>query len=568
MIGARPQAPLYHLGAMSRWRTILAVVGAAIAMVGVLPARALASATEQSSLLDDDQLIYGSPKHTVQTLQTLHALGVDTVKVSVVWQLIAPNASSAQRPNFDATNPAAYPPGAWSRWDALVETAQQLGMHVYFLVIGPAPVWAVPPGNRSSQGPALGWMPNPTDYRNFVQAIGTRYSGAYVAPPAPTHATGLPGVPGVTVPGATVPGASLTSASASSTPATPIPRVNYWGIWNEPNERSWLTPWYRQAGRRRTLIQPQEYRALVDAAWNGLNASSHGSDTIMIGETANRGIMSPVPFMRSLYCVGSNLRPLGGSAASSLGCPTSGSPSQFVSQHPGLFNSAYAHHPYGFEAPPNRRDPQAGYITLYNIPSFERTLNRTFASYGQHPSGGVPLYLTEWGFKTNPPNPYVKTTPAQQAAWIDEGEYMTWTMPYIRGLTQFLLVDSPPRTNEPKGSALYWSSFQTGLEYLNGRKKPSFAAFQVPIWLPRQRHGSSVTIWGQLRPAAHNATQYGVIEFQRKGSSSWKELTEIQTDSPEGFIYNHVSIPSAGMVRLGWLDPNGSVYYSRSVPIS
>jgi hypothetical protein len=549
---------------MSRSRRVLAAVGAVLAMVGALPVHALASTTEQSMLLDDDQLIYSSAKHMVQTLQTLHSLGVDVVKVSVVWQLLAPNAASSQRPaNFDATNPAAYPPGAWNRWDTLVRTAQQLGMKVYFLVIGPAPVWAVPPANRTSQGPNLGWMPNPADYRNFIEAVGRRYSGVYLDPPAPTQGGSLPGLPSVAIPGA-----NLTSAATSSTPATPIPRVNYWGIWNEPNERSWLVPWYRQSGHKRALIQPQEYRALVDAAWNGLQASSHGSDTIMIGETANRGIMSPVPFMRSLYCVGSSLRPLQGTAASSIGCPTTGAPSQFAAQHPGLFDTSYAHHPYGFEAAPNRPDPHTGYVTLANIPSFERTLNRIFGTYGQHPNGGVPLYLTEWGFKTNPPNPYVTTTPAQQAAWIDQGEYMTWTMPYVHALTQFLLVDSPPRSGEPKGSALYWSSFQTGLEYINGRRKQSFQAFMVPIWLPVARHGSRVTIWGQLRPAAHSATQYGEIEFQRAGSSSWKELTEIQTDSPEGFVYNHVSIPSAGMVRLGWLNPNGSVYYSRSVPVS
>src|SRR5437660_9683912 len=107
---------------MSRWRMALAAVVAAIAMVGVLPARALASTTEQSSLLDDEQLIYSTPKHMVQTLQTLHTLGVDVVKVSMVWQLVAPNASSSQRPSFDATNPAAYPPGACQRWDTLVKT--------------------------------------------------------------------------------------------------------------------------------------------------------------------------------------------------------------------------------------------------------------------------------------------------------------------------------------------------------------------------------------------------------------------------------------------------------------
>ena len=90
----------------------------------------------------------------------------------------------------------------------------------------------------------------------------------------------------------------------------------------------------------------------------------------------------------------------------------------------------------------------------------------------------------------------------------------------------------------------------------------------VPIWLPSQRHGHNVAVWGQLRPAAHNTTQYGVIEFQRRGSKSWKELTEVRTSSPEGFTYNHVSIPAAGNIRLGWLDPDGSVFYSRTVPVS
>ena len=90
----------------------------------------------------------------------------------------------------------------------------------------------------------------------------------------------------------------------------------------------------------------------------------------------------------------------------------------------------------------------------------------------------------------------------------------------------------------------------------------------VPIWLPAQRHGRHVAVWGQLRPADPGSTQYGLMEFRRKGSSSWKELTEVQTNSPEGFIYSHVSIPSAGNVRLGWLDPDGTVHYSRAVAIS
>ena len=278
--------------------------------------------------------------------------------------------------------------------------------------------------------------------------------------------------------------------------------------------------------------------------------------------------MSPVPFMRALYCVGSKLRPLRGNAASAFGCPTSGPTSSFVSQHPGLFRTAYAHHPYGFEAPPNRPDPDKGFVTLINVPSFERTLNRIFGAYGQHRPGGVPLYLTEWGFKTNPPNPYVRTSPTDQAAWINEGEYMMWREPYVKEYTQFLLVDSAPKPHTRKGSALYWSTFQTGLEYQNGRQKPAFTAFRVPIWLPNARRGRHVAVWGQLRPADHSTTQYGLVEFQRHGSRSWKELTAVQTNSPEGFIYTHVSIRRAGLVRLGWISPNGSVSYSRTVRVS
>src|SRR5690242_140436 len=116
---------------MSRRRMVIAAVGLVVAMACALPSHALASSTEQTSLLDDDQLIYVPTQQMLSTLTTLHTLGVDTIKVSLVWQLIAPNANSTKRPpKFDATDPGAYPPGAWSRWDTLVDVAHELGMNV------------------------------------------------------------------------------------------------------------------------------------------------------------------------------------------------------------------------------------------------------------------------------------------------------------------------------------------------------------------------------------------------------------------------------------------------------
>jgi len=552
---------------MSRPAWILAAVLAAVAFLCAVPARTLADATQSSMMMDDDQLIYVSQQHMVSTLQRMAWLGANVVKVSMVWQLVAPDPTSTKRPNFDASDPAAYPRGVWGRWDALVQTAHQLGMNVYFLIIGPAPKWAIPAGNRNTgQGPDLGEAPSANEYRQYVQAVGRRYSGAYVPGSAAPDAGSTTTTPvGVTVPGVTI------SQGSTPSPVSPaIPRVDYWGLWNEPNERSWLNPWYKSLGSHHlAYIQPEEYRGLVDAGWSGLSASSHSSDTVMIGETANRGILTPTQFVRGLYCVGNNLRPLRGSAASNVGCPTSGRASQFANQHPGLFEAAgWAHHPYSFDVPPNRPYPDRTWVTIQNLGSFERLLTGIYSVYGLHPSQGVSLYLTEWGEKSNPPNPYVKTTTAEQADWINQAEYMTWRMPYVRGLDQFLLVDSPPRTEDPKGSPLYWSSYQTGLEFQNGSAKPALPAYRVPIWLPTARHGHNVGVWGQLRPANHSSTQDGVIEFQSRGSSRWSELGEVQTSSPEGFIYNHVNIPSAGSVRLGWLDPGGAVVYSRSVAVS
>ena len=247
--------------------------------------------------------------------------------------------------------------------------------------------------------------------------------------------------------------------------ATPLPRVNYWGIWNEPNEGAWLNPQWRTVGRGgRVLIAPLLYRQLVDAAYSAFRATGHAHDTILIGETASRGWIYPIQFVDALYCVNSHNRPLVGTAATNLGCPRSGSRSQFAARNPGLFASEYAHHPYSFDTPPNRI-VSPGLITLANLGVLERTLNGIFATYGKHPRGGVPMYLTEWGYKSNPPNPFVKTSLTQQATWLNQGEYMTWKDRYVRALDQFLLVDDKPRAGARKGSLSYWSTFQSGLLY-------------------------------------------------------------------------------------------------------
>jgi hypothetical protein len=262
---------------------------------------------------------------------------------------------------------------------------------------------------------------------------------------------------------------------------------------------------------------------------------------------------------------------LTGRAAELAACPQHDTRAEFVAANPALFGATgFAHHPYSFNAPPNKPYFLRSWITMYNLGSFEQMLNRIVGSYGQSRRGGVPLYLTEFGYESDPPNPFVKNTTAQQAAWLNEAEYMAYRDPYVKTVTQFELVDSLPNSSDKVGTYAYWArSFQTGLEFSDGDPKPAFDAYRIPIWVPDTRPGISVPVWGELRPADHYQLQYAVIEFRRSGTRSFKQLTEVSTANSQGFVSAHVAIPSAGSVRLAWLDPaTGTAYYSRSVTIS
>jgi hypothetical protein len=516
---------------------MLLLAGAVCAATCVLPAAANASSTMVSSMMDDQQLVYDSPARTTETLEQMKALGVDVVKVSLVWSVVAPDSSSHREPkSFNPADPADYSASAFAPYDRIVTEAHELGLRVYLMFTPPAPTWAIPKSNFNTQSKRLGFAPSTSQFRAFAEAVGERYSGTFDG----------------------------------------LPRVATWGIWNEPNFPAWLSPLHRELrGVGEELLEPPIYRGLVDAAWNGLAASGHtpkSGDTILIGELSNSGVETPGAFIHDLYCVGSHLGPLTGRAAQKAGCPTSGSRGRFVADNPGLFDaSGFAHHPYSFNIAPNRRYPLGSWFTLYNIGSLERLLNGVFKAYGKSRSGGVPLYLTEFGYESKPPNPYVQNSTVQQATWLNEAEYMAWKDPYVKMLNQFELIDSRPRSGTPKGSRAYWGTFQTGLEFAGGRPKPALAAYRLPLWLPVARHGSSVTVWGQLRPASHTALQQGLVEYEPKGSDSWQanSADTVSTSSSEGFFLAHVPIPSAGKVRLAWYDAaTNQLVYSRTTSVS
>jgi hypothetical protein len=478
------------------------------------------------------------------TLDLMRRLGVDRVKVFVAWNSLAPNASSRVRPRFDATSPAGYPASGWAIYDTIDRDAAARGIPLYFAVGGLAPLWATAP-NPAPGGPYEGaqWKPSPAQFGPFVRAVATRYSGHY-----------------------TPPGAS-----------SPLPRVSFWSIWNEPNLGSAdLAP---QAIDHSTVeTSPAMYRGLVDAAWSALQATGHGGDTILIGELApygqnggnypgNYGEMVPLRFVRALYCVGSTDQPLQGAAAAARRCPTTAAGSKrFAADHPGLFQATgYAIHPYpSLAIAPNVVLPNGpDFVNLASLPRLQTLLDKVTRLYGSNKR--FPFYITEYGYFTNPPLP-VGAPLATAAADINQAEYMSWLNPQIRSYDQYLLMDPPASSG---------SKFVTGLEFANGGRKPSYAAYRMPIFLPvtRAQRGQALDVWGCVRPAHHveaatGQLQQALIELQPTAGAPFRTVASVSIKNVHGYFDVRVRFPSSGTVRLAWSYPHGPTIYSRSVPIS
>jgi hypothetical protein len=93
---------------MGTWRTGFLVL--ALAMICAAPARA--AAPPETVLQDDAVLLHSDDAGVRAALAQIKSLGVDRVRLTAGWSVIAPKPGSDQPPDFDAGDPAAYPAGA------------------------------------------------------------------------------------------------------------------------------------------------------------------------------------------------------------------------------------------------------------------------------------------------------------------------------------------------------------------------------------------------------------------------------------------------------------------------
>jgi hypothetical protein len=499
-------------------------VAALMATVGGLYAPAALASSNQEAIIQDDAMIKADP---AGTLATYRSLGVTRVRLSVTWNTLAPSPNSKRAPShFKGGVPTSYAASKWAIYDAIVRQAKADGIALDFLLTGGAPRWANGPGMPSGTHPQ--WKPNAVQFGAFAKAVGTRYSGHY----------------------------------KPNGQKTALPRISFYSIWNEPNYGFDLAP--QTSNHDSIEVGAAIYRGLLQHAWAGLAQSGHkpGRDTILIGETAPRGLdhgignfqgVKPLRFIRALYCVDSSYHELRGFAASARGCPTTaGGSRSFRRQNPALFSaSGFADHPYTSQARPvapnvptslvpgsHRSDPD--FADLPEVPRLEGVLDHLNRIYGSHTHYNI--WNTEYAYRTRPPDP-VGTSLSNQALWLNQGEYISYKERRISSFDQYLLVDPPG------------GSFASGLMTNARSPKPSFSAWAMPIFLPTTstRKGRKIEVWGCARPAHFaNGAQKVQIRFRSGSKGAFKTLTTTALHNKRGYFDVKMSFPSSGQVKTEW----------------
>ena len=569
-----------------RTRLLLAaILAAAIAGSSLALVPAAFASAGQVSIIQDSTRMLSDPEGTMSTFR---ALGVQTVRIIVVWAQIAPEAQSRKAPRgFDAADPGSYPAANWAPYDEMVELAHADGLGVDLTLSGGAPRWAEGPGIplAAVNNQFWAWRPSAQAFGQFARAAAERYSGTYIPPGQPS----------------------------------PLPRVSFWAIWNEPNFGEDLGP---QATNGSTVsVAPGMYRSLANQMWNALQTTGHGHDTILIGETAplgltgaarpghpqglpgNFGQTKPLQFLRTLYCVDSNYRELRGRAARAVGCPATAAGSRsFRRQNPALFHaSGFADHPYPDNSPPTvepSKDPDIA--PFPRIPNLEGALDRLQRIYGS--GKRFPIYDTEYGYITHPPNHDKFASPATAAYYINWAEYLSWKQPRVASTMQYLLYDPVFPYTAGTGDG----GFSSGLLFSNGKPKPAYAAYRLPLYLPvtASRRGRSLEVWGCVRPARYailgadgsagtgsagtgsagtapvpGQSQAAQIQFARSGSGAFTTLRTVTINNPNNCYFDvRMGFPGSGTVRLAYTYPTnpllmfppaveGATVYSRSVAL-
>jgi hypothetical protein len=255
------------------------------------------------------------------------------------------------------------------------------------------------------------------------------------------------------------------------------PFVKHWEIWNEPNQRRWLRP-----------TSPQVYvKQLLNPAVAAIHAASPGSQ-VAGGATAPRGGhlgVSPVDWIDGMRAAHAHL-------------------------------DAYAHNPYPLRPGETPWSGGCGHCQTITLATLDRLLVNVRKAFGIH----TRIWLTEYGYQTNPPDRILGVSYAAQARYVSEAALRAFEAPRVDILIHYLVQDEP--------QVARW---QSGLVTTAGVRKPAYEAFRFPL-AERSRSGLRTALWGQVRPGSgHEA--YRLLRFTGSG---WHSVGGNRSTTARGYF--------------------------------
>jgi hypothetical protein len=291
---------------------------------------------------------------------------------------------------------------------------------------------------------------------------------------------------------ANVPPSSAASfATFARAAAERYPWVRQWIVWNEPNQRRWLSP-----------PSPIVYvTRLLNPAATAIKAVIPRA-SIAGGATAprgGRGGTSPVDFIRGMGRAGARL-------------------------------DAYAHHPHPLSPAETPTSGGCDHCSTISLASLDRLITETRKAFGSR----VRIWLTELGFQTNPPDRILGVGWGTQARFIAEAQHRAYRAAGVDVVIQYLLRDEPAT-----------DAWQSGLETVTGRAKPGLMAFSLPL-VQVSRRGLSTTVWGQVRPGK-GARRY---VLQRLVGVQWKAVGGAARTTARGYLTRTLRADKGTRLRL------------------
>jgi len=539
----------------------------ALFLAGVLSAgQAWARPGLETSIQDDVSFQGRPPSQVLQAVAQVRELGIDRIRLTASWSNVAPNPDSNSRPRFDATDPMAYDQTRWKDLDFAVRAAHAAGLKVMIDIGFWAPRWAAHGGDARARQDI-----DAHEFAEFAEAVARRYSGTFFPPgqpgsdpvipsppvPGPSGSSGNSGgagsggqgsgggpapLPG-TAPGAPAPVPSPPAPPAGPTPrlplargatrrapgsqarsrsttgaspaaqsakgGTPLPRVDMFTIWNEPNHPAFLLPQWRDQAGHRVPASPDEYRRMVVQSYRAIKAAQPDS-AVLIGNTSSFGgrgpndPVAPLQFLRALACVNAHLRPLRTSECTGFHAV------------PG---DGWAHHPYSLTGTPAKA-ADAGHrddVYMGDLGRLARTLDRLVAMRRLAP-GLRSIYITEYGYETHPLLGRPALSQDRQALYLTWGEYLASRIPNVKMFSQFLLRDQPPAPSVVSASLRRpHGQFYSGLEEADGTPKLALQSFVASLFATRARRAT--LLWGRFRLGPRS---YEVVIDHRSRHGQWR----------------------------------------------